>query len=243
MDYKELVISALTGSAFGGFILYLPKVLFKGKVDSRYNKELAAFNAAIAKEAADRQEDFQRKIYDFTLYAAKKHELYPEIFKQIHEIHKDLQTLDRFPTANLFQDLPSQDKMMPFLKKLEKVLHSKALSGLILDEDFIKTLEATTSFGIDECVRLARFTVQKGLSNEILKNIQSLENLFTSNLLYFSEDATSYIEPIIMSFHEVLREGFYSEDDMARMKLLLSGNVDKLKEILKKEISVGYYSS
>ena len=254
MDLQETLTTIATSGVVTGFLVFGARTWFKAGLDNHYkkkiqdltheyDKKLAKFNAKIAKEAADRQEDFQRKIYDFTMYSAKKHELYPEIFKQIHEIQYNFQQLDKFSSVNILEGLTSKDKVLPFFQKLANVINSRAISDVVSDEEFRKVIQTTTEFDFEDCTELARGTFIKALSNEILKHIRIFDNLFILNLLYFSDEAAHYIQDIKFDFYKLSKETNLSDEDKNQLKLSLEQKINGLRGILKKEISVGYYSS
>ncbi|WP_427127934.1 hypothetical protein ACQCPQ_31020 (plasmid) [Priestia megaterium] len=211
-------------------------------LDHHYAQQLAEFNAEITNKSNREQQDFQRKIHDFSLYSKKKHEIYPEVFQLIREIEYVFQQIDDSLSVHLLEPVNSTDEIMPFLKKLSELMHSKTISAVVADEVFLNIIKATADLELEEGKELATIAFMSALSRELFKNIRLLDNFFSFNVLYFSDESCVYIQDIILIFFDiVLSEETFSDEFSFSNKDELHEKIDELREIFRREISVGDY--
>ena len=82
LDYPGIVRSFLAPAAVAGLISALFPLITKAKLDSHFTKQLDAFKAQLAGLADAARFDYSRRLADFSLFAAKRHEVYVEVFRR-----------------------------------------------------------------------------------------------------------------------------------------------------------------
>lgn len=87
MDWVTFIGSVFTSS---GLTLII-NTFFKGGINHFYRRKLEKFRADLTVLTEEKKLDFQRKIHDFSLYSNKKHEIYPEIYKNLLKAKNELE--------------------------------------------------------------------------------------------------------------------------------------------------------
>ena len=76
-------IAALGGAAAGGLVSWALKLWWEIRVNAASQKALAQFKHSLDNAAANASYDYQRRLQDFNLFVAKKHEVLAELHKRL----------------------------------------------------------------------------------------------------------------------------------------------------------------
>lgn len=87
MDWNTFLISLLTSSG----VTVIFNFIIKGGISHFYNRKLENFKTDLSLLVEKKKLDFQRKIHDFSLYSNKRHEIYPEIYKNTLKAKNELE--------------------------------------------------------------------------------------------------------------------------------------------------------
>jgi hypothetical protein len=182
--------------------------------------------------------NYQRKIHDFGLYSNKRHEIYPELYKQIRRCASEyLQTDKTLKRYNIpdFSDYSVEDVEISIR---DRVNEEKVNELLVLfaenKQDGIKEIERQ--------IKYSQLLKQKRLNLDT-------HDYFLINELYLTKEVGELWEKIFNRIH-VLTESYifdwiydkpmsFNGSDLGE----ISDNLDALLEIFKEELSIGDYSS
>jgi len=256
------IFTHLTSGVAGGLILLLIQTLlkqgvayqFKKKMQDikekhdktlvdighEYNKQLSEFNAAISKESDKRQQDFQRKIHDFSLYSTKRHEIYPELFKKLHKLNSQLNNLESKAFLDMHM-LQSKTELIIYLKEI----------GVDLNERFTNQIEKIyAEYDKHKNLQISfqqfNHVFRLHLIAELAKEYNVLNMFYSESLLYLSDNVAVKIDKVIYGIAYLIspdmRTDFPHDVDVPALKQEITDKIDELKQLLKKELAVGDYS-
>ncbi|MDI3089996.1 hypothetical protein QJ133_02240 [Priestia megaterium] len=256
------VFTHVTSGVAGGLILLLIQTILKkgvahqfnkkmqeikekhdkalADIGHEYNKQLSEFNAAIAKESDKRQQDFQRKIHDFSLYSTKRHEIYPELFKKLHKLNSQLNNFESKAFLEMHM-LQSKAELIIYLKEI----------GVDLNERFTNQIEKIyAEYDKHKNLQISfqqfNHVFRLHLTAELAKEYNVLNMFYSESLLYLSENVAIRIDKIIYGIAYLIspdmRTDFPRDVDVPALKQEITDKIDELKQLLKKELAVGDYS-
>lgn len=205
-----------------------------------YNKQLSAFNAAIAKESDKRQQDFQRKIHDFSLYSTKRHEIYPELFKKIHRLNSQIYNFESKAFLEVHM-LESKSQLITYLKEIEVDLNERFTNQI---EKIYKEYEQHKNLHIS--FQQFNLVFRSHLTAELAKEYTVLNKFHSESLLYLSDNVALEIDKIIHVIAYLIspdmRKDYPKNIDVPALKDEVTERIDTLKQLLKRELAVGDYS-
>ncbi|AUO12325.2 hypothetical protein [Priestia megaterium] len=242
MDMQTVLMTVVTSGVVSSLATLGIQTFLKQGITHHFNKELALFNAEITLQAENRKLDLDRRMHDFSIYSNKRHEAYPELFKQIHKVIANFKGIEDIVLIST-EFIPLEDKssFTNYLNDLG-IIFSERLTNEI-DELFKEYEEGSD---LDRHLLKARHIIETHLLKEVGKKYDELQEFYIVNLLYFSDDVSKesniliqglgyLIAPITVPPH--LKEKFNKD--------LLYDEIEsglfKLKEIIKKELSIGDY--
>ncbi|WP_416435542.1 hypothetical protein [Priestia megaterium] len=260
MDLQETLTTIATSGVVTGFLVFGARTWFKAGLDSHYKKKLQAithdydkkirdlnhhydeklakFNEQITIQSDHRKADFDRKIHDFTLYSTKRHEVYPELFKQMYKIHYELTNLE---TKSFFPKsiVNSKDKLILCLKEMGVTFNERFI--LQIDEVYAKHQNSGTFYVVLQVLLKEHF------NSEIARLFNDLENFYRGNLLYLSDKVADEADRLIYGMGYLIAPTIAPHLMGKVDENLLRQEIDDrfigFKEILKKELTVGDYSN
>lgn len=224
MDWiKENIINILVSTGMSGLIVFW----FKGFITNRFQKSLEQSKSDLSKEIEDVKFNQSIIFKEFELYATKKHQHYPELYKRIELCLGKVMSLRGIVRAPSFENVGKEDveeymKEKLFTKQdttqileLWETRKEEAIQKLNYRLENIKYNEAGEEYGMAwDYLLLNRFFFSEELvkiANELLKNIYELWVNYEP--IYRNVDATSMDESL---------------DEIERVK----GNIDKLRKEL-----------
>ncbi|PES94702.1 hypothetical protein CN510_16775 [Priestia megaterium] len=206
-----------------------------------YDKKLASFNAEIIKEAEKGKEDFQRKIHDFTLYSKKRHEIYPELFKGIGKLFYDIKYIDA--KAFLSEEMvESKRELVMYFEDLNILPNEKFKRQI---EKYYDEYEKDFNFR-KLCLQLNN-ALRNNLTVELAKEFGRLEDYHGGNILYLSDEVSEksggFIKGLGYLISPTILAPYLSEEvDLDLLKKDMDDALEDLKQVMKRELSVGDYS-
>ncbi|MGG0337175.1 hypothetical protein [Priestia aryabhattai] len=264
MDFQSLIthnpfltylMSGALGGIIGGLLLLLIQTTLKQGVayqykkklkdfNHQYDEKLASFNEQIAIQAEYRKLDFDRKIHDFSLYSSKRHELYPALFKQIHQLEHILRVADDTSFIHL-DNVTSKDQILPLIKKIARLSNFKPLE-MAIDEEIISGIQ---EFDPNEhpdwniFLGILKDLLINNIWMEIFKDIRLLDVFVSDNVLYFSEDVISKVTDISDDLKTIsIGRHKISNQERESIRRKMQRNINELRLMIKKELTVGDYS-
>ncbi|QDZ88694.1 hypothetical protein [Priestia megaterium] len=206
-----------------------------------YDKQLASFNAEIIREAEKGKEDFQRKIHDFTLYSKKRHEIYPELFKGMGKLFYDIKYIDA--KAFLSEEMvESKRELVMYFEELD-ILPNERFKRQI--EKYYDEYEENGDFR--KCCLQLNDALRNRLTVELAKEFGGLEDYRAGSLLYLSDEVSEksgdFIKGLGYLISPTILAPYLSEEvDLDLLKKNMDDALEDLKQVMKRELSVGDYS-
>lgn len=242
MDFQSIATTVVTSGIISSLATLGVQTYLKGRISHHFNEKLASFNEQIMVEAERRKLDFDRRIHDFSLYSKKRHELYPELYRQIYKANSNLRSIQGhvFISTNSF-------------KSPEKILASFEFMSILLNQQFIDELNNLYNDlgnNQEEYIKKVKFFIRDYFLSELSKELHILEAFYSENLLYFSDTVSDKADLIIHSLYYasaiITDEGsstLFKEPKHSNAIDELDKYVKDFKGILKEELSVGDYSN
>ncbi len=141
MEWDTVVISILTSSV----VTLIINTFIRGGIKHLYDRKLESYRTDLTLIAEEKKLDFQRKIHDFSLYSNKRHELYPEIYKNLIKAKKELEfflgiviTLENTPKIDQNTKKKTLYYIQEVLKQIENAYDHYLFSELFLSDDISK---------------------------------------------------------------------------------------------------------
>lgn len=203
---KENIINVLVSTGMSGLIVFW----FKGFITNRFQKSLEQSKSDLSKEIESIKFNQSMMFKEFELFATKKHEHYPELYKRIELCIGKVMSLRGIVRVLSFENVGKEDveeymKEKLFTKQdttqileLWETRKEEAIQKLNNRLENIKYNEAREEYGIAwDYLLLNRFFFSEELeeiSNELLKNIHKL--WVNYDPIYRNIDATSMGELI-----------------------------------------------
>ncbi|MEM5598395.1 hypothetical protein AAHB53_22535 [Niallia circulans] len=180
MEWKTILISIISSSGVALFAV-------KGGISHFYNRRLESFRNELTLLTEEKKLDFQRKIHDFSLYSNKRHELYPEIYKNLLKAKKELKFF--MGIVSTLEDIPKIDQntkgktfyyIQEVLKQIENAYDHYLYSELFLSDEVSKIGEEIFE-GLNEIGRNISSTYS--LNSEKDNPIKFFHTLIYKNIL------------------------------------------------------------
>lgn len=242
MDIQTVLMTIATSGIVSSLATLGIQTFLKQGITHHFNKELALFNAKITVQAENRKLDLDRRMHDFSIYSTKRHEAYPELFKQLHKVIADFKGVEDIVSISTeFIALEDKNSFTNYLNDLGITFSERLISQI---DELFKEYERHSD--LERHLLKARHIIENHLLTEIGKKYDELQEFYIVNLLYFSDDVSKesniliqglgyLLAPITVPSH--LKKKF-SKDLLCQE---IESGLFKLKEIIKKELSVGDY--
>ncbi|MGG3123121.1 hypothetical protein ABEP18_21330 [Priestia megaterium] len=207
-------------------------------IGHEYNKQLSLFNAAIAKEVDKETRDFQRKIHDFSLYSTKKHEIYPNLFKQIHSLKNGLSMVEHYSYSSAHGNNVSQiSKHLEFFGFTLSENSTKSLDKIF------QTIRDNESKRIEKLMNIIRMDILSQLS----RKYHSVDVFFEGNMIYMSDKVSENVLDFLrllslsLSNQMIIPPGEGGNYPFKVTNEEMDEGIKEIKDLLKSELSIGYY--
>ncbi|MFP3668961.1 hypothetical protein SB717_27875 [Priestia sp. SIMBA_032] len=87
MEIAGLITTIVTSGVVSSLITIGLQMFLKGRINYHFSKRLDSFKEQFSNQAEIRKMDIDKQLHDFTLYSTKRHEIHPELFKQIYKLN------------------------------------------------------------------------------------------------------------------------------------------------------------
>src|SRR5699024_1922392 len=229
----ETVISSIITSSIVALIIQL---FLKNGIKNFYDQKLATYNHKLAAHAESRRLDFERKIHDFSLYSTKRHELYPQMFKLIFKIYRNIKRYDELYAISR-ESISNASEIIPYYEELNIKLTNEV-------KDFIVEKSKLWTTNPDFCLDQISQKVKVLLYSQLAAEIRSADNYFMDNILFFSDETSDKVSNLLSVMLLLsLEKNKASPVEHSIDETKIKEDVDLLKEMLKKELNVGDYSN
>jgi hypothetical protein len=225
-------------------IIFILKKYLGDKVDHYFQEKITLFKHQLDLSTEAERFNYQRKIQDFTLYTVKKHENYVRLYELLLEAESRILGIYGFKTEPTYQEHNEADfrRIMTEEKfpegKIEEVFSIWKNRG---KEDAIK--EMKKFFRLIEIQKADNsfWLLKNHFTTSKLYLSDTIENKFNSFLSSLGSLLANYETVEQMPF-EVRREERSLIDEGTKIRKTIHPQVEDLTTLLKKELSVGYYS-
>lgn len=207
-------------------------------IENKFQQNMENYKHELSLISEQCKFDYQRKITDFNLFTKEKHQVYKELFSLILVAFanaKEFGGMRHLPDFNQFD----KSEMEGFLEKFELTSMKKIELLDIWENDKANCTRIINDF-LDR-IRVGRSVDEK----------YSATNYFYKNILHISDDIENLVKNIfnniteINIFWEIEVKSKHFSGDLLKMREVedkLSKLIyEDLKNLMKKELSVGYY--
>lgn len=206
--YKYFSLTAVIAGSW-----FLIRYLIQKKVDSYFNKRLETYKHDLAIITENAKYDISKKTFDFEAYAAKRHSVYPELYRAAFE------PWDRLSNFNLIVKWDSEDNEIDFDEKSLK---------LRFDEEFTPIMNGLT------------IAYDYFYMNELYLSENTAKAY--RDTLKVLRDLAGETHDVFYSFHANMtdinkRDYTYSLENEGETKIEAAEKIQILKEIIYKELS------
>lgn len=242
MDFQSIATAIVTSGIVSSLFTLGIQTYLKQGITHHFNKELALFNAEIAVQAESRKLDFDRKMHDFSIYSTKRHEAYPELFKQLYKVIADFKGVENTVLISTeFIALEDNNSFVDYLNELGIIFNERLTNQINeLFKEYEKDLD------LEKHLLKRRHIIETHLLKEIGKKYDALNEFQGANLLYFSEDVLKKSNIIIQGLGYLIvpttiPPHLKQEYDMNSFCQEIESELFQLKDIITKELSIGDY--
>jgi hypothetical protein len=231
---KTFLIAFLTS----GIVTLIINSLIKGGITNFYKRKIIEFQDEISKLAERRKFDFERKIHDFSLYSSKRLEVYPILFGKV---------LFTFERINIYKEIVTIPENL-FTNKQHLKNYLESINGINdVIEHYLEHFEIDNQ--PDNLADNICFSLSKLKLNELNEIIEDTSKYYLTNTLYLSNEVADLVSSINSQFSFMLfyyvssinKNSSFVDDVYNKSLTTLSGDVNKLKDIMKKEMSLSHY--
>lgn len=242
MNVQTILITIATSGVVSSLATLGIQTFLKQGITHHFNKELALFNAEITLQAENRKLDLDRRMHDFSIYSTKRHEAYPELFKQLHKVIADFKGIENTVLISTeFIDLEDRNSLTDYLNDLGIIFNEKLANQI---DELFKEYESHSD--LDRHLLKARHIIETHLLKEVGKKYDELQEFHIVNLLYFSDEVSKKSNTLIQGLGYLIApitvpphlKGKFNKDLLYEE---IESGLFKLKEIIKKELSIGDY--
>ncbi|WP_426005332.1 hypothetical protein [Bacillus sp. DWP3-1] len=230
INIQNFIVSILTS----GIVTLLFQSFVKGGINNYFNKKMVKFKDDIAQLSEERKLDFDRRIHDFSLYSTKRHELYPELFKQVYRTSKSILNLEGMShLSRTF--IRSKSEIIPYYESIHFQFDEDLRNEITL------ILEMWNS-NVDECLEQISSIVKKNLCSKISLELKEANEFFEQNILFFSDTAVNKLELLMPALSLLFMQKSGESSGIRLDEEKVQNDIDSLEELLKSELSKGDYS-
>ncbi|MCA1213850.1 hypothetical protein LC728_05570 [Bacillus amyloliquefaciens] len=227
---NPIIISIFTSS----IVTIIIETVSKNLISNSFKKRLEKYKDALSQHAENRRFDIERKMHDFSLYSTKRHELYPEIFKRIFSINKNLNTYEQ--KSFLSKEI---------IKKQTDIFDYYQSIGVKISEELATriTEKCNEKWSLDKdyCLQQVSRLVKKDLAINLRKEVEEAFDFFSHNVLFLSESISELTDNLLEKFaHEFDRR----ESDSfleALDAVIIDNEIRELKKMMVSELKRGDY--
>ncbi|PEZ05549.1 hypothetical protein CN326_13880 [Bacillus sp. AFS018417] len=215
-----------------GVLYFLFQTWAKEGLSFVYKKKFEEFKKELEQHAEKQKLDFQRKIHDFGLYSSKRHEIYPELYKQILIAQSYILSLRGLKSVPTFVEYDSDD-----IK--EYLGQRKVLNGKI--NEIVEMWERDKERAIKEVNDYMKIIEIQEAKYELSKAREQL----WKNELYLSQSVCDAAQQLVKNLSSLLINYEFYEPSLRqenqRLTEAIQQNIVDLKDKMQEELAIGHY--
>jgi hypothetical protein len=229
LDWFAFLVSVLTSS----IVTLIINSVIKGGIKHQYSKRLEKFKSDLSLISEDQKFDFQRKIHDFSIYSSRRQEIYPEMYKYIYKLHKEINLIEELSFLSP-AFISEKERIVPYFNGIGIEFTEEEVKLILKKYDSYDTHE-------DSLINLSDL-IKQILINEFNKKIKAADDFFQDHILYFSNDSIKKINNFLTNIL-VLVVNMKLEDNDDKNEILkeVSDCCKEIEEILKAALTKGDY--
>jgi hypothetical protein len=190
LDYPGIVRSFLAPAAVAGLVSALFPVITKAKLDSHFTKQLEAFKAQLSGLADAARFDYSRRLADFNLFAAKRHEVYPEVYRRYRA------------TFDAYQQYRSAYHRNPGYKTRNEAEVRELMTKTRVKADAQEEVVAQWNANRDEGFRLLTAALDRRYSLRARAVFDRAQDFWLANYVYASKDVRAMVSSLVPKLRE-----------------------------------------
>jgi hypothetical protein len=225
-------------------LTFVLKKYLSDKVDHYFQEKLTLFKHQLDLSTEAERFNYQRKIQDFNLYTVKKHEKYVRLYELLLESEARICGIYGFKTELTYQEHNESD--------VRRIMTEEKFPEGKIEEIFKIWKNRGKEDAIKEMKIFFRLIEIKRADN----SFWALKNHFVISKLYLSDIIDSKFDSLLTSLgsllanyetveqipFEVRRESKELIKEGGEIRKTIRPQIEELTSMLKKELSVGYYS-
>ncbi|MFB7637676.1 hypothetical protein [Peribacillus butanolivorans] len=175
--YKYFSLTAVIAGL--GFLI---KYLIQKKIDSYFNTKLEDHKKELAVMTEKAKYDISRKLFDFEVYAIKKHTIYPELYQLVFEVPRKMSVLSYLKEVTLSESFKEVEdaisNLLNYFNKNELFLSKDVASTFLVTFDLILDLHGYFHMGREN----RNFILEE--VHKLRKEIEILKEVMYEELSY-----------------------------------------------------------
>ncbi|MGR9527359.1 hypothetical protein ACSS31_27130 (plasmid) [Priestia megaterium] len=204
MELDDLVITVLSSSAVTGLGIFLTQTWMKAGINNYYTKKLNKFNEEITIQAEIRKQDIDKKFYDFTLYSTKRHDIYPELYKQLYKIYSQFDVIKHLVIVGI-NSVSSKGDIGVIFGELQQ--------SFSLDTKTINELKAlpnddTDKENLNKTIKQVKNIIKKNGFINLASDLKNTDDFFSENMLYYSKEILNEVAELLKDLGTLLDDKF-----------------------------------
>lgn len=251
MELGELVITALSSSAVTGLGIFLTRTWMKAGINDYYTKKLSKFNEQITIQAEIRKQDIDKRFHDFTLYSTKRHDVYSELYKQIHRIYFEFDVIKQLAIVGVNSASRSGNVGVIF----EELNKSFLLGEKAVNELKALSFDSTNEKNLNNVIKQVKHIIKKNGFTNLALSLKNTGDFFLENVLYYSKETLDLATDLLNDLGSLLDDKFelsvqdfkgYLEYEEVELKdkfhtiryQEMEKKLTALRQIMQKELSI-----
>jgi len=243
-DILEIVLNYVAiPTVVTATIIFILKKYLGDKVDHYFQEKITLFKHQLDLSTEAERFNYQRKIQDFNLYTIKKHENYIRLYELLLEAESKILGIYGFKTDLTYQEHNEAD--------FRRIMTEEKFPEGKIEEVFSIWEKRGKEEAIKEMRKFFRLIELKKADN----SFWSLKNHFALSKLYLSDTVEKKLNDFLSSLGNLLANYETIEqmpwearktnkdiiDEANKIRKTIHPQIEVLTQLLKKELSVGYY--
>jgi hypothetical protein len=238
----QFLYGFLTSTFFIAVIAFLSRNITKGYINNYFKNKLEDHKHDLQQITEEIRYDYQRKIHDFSLFSSKKHEVYAYLYKLYNKANTDV----KIATASY--------REYPDFKKNDSEEVEKYLLEMDINKDVVEKIKNMWSGDKEKAFKEFQNAIDfKKLITADRSKYEAI-TYFWDHSIYLSRDIEQSSKDINDCLKEIIHKEEYRIIDgnegikksefykgQRNLNLQIDGHLRKIKEYMRKELSIGYY--
>lgn len=231
---KSMTLSVITSTVFVSAIV-IP--VAKGIIDRHFAKKLAEHENELRILTEVRKSELAKELQEHSLFSNKKHEIYPEYYKMLMEVHS--RVLNRIVTRPDYHSIPWSE--------VERYLIERQISNVEIEK--INRIKKRVD-GENKAYKEIDHLLEKHSHRKTEAEFIKVHNYLLSTQLYFADDTFNKALQIDNSLNTILInkemrifEGILSceeRSEVSENEEIVNTGMQELKILMKRDLQAGY---